>query len=176
MYNIYLDGIKIAVSKDVYEAFYQEWRRERYYAYDIKHGSTYNDTENDITIYTPPKEVSLEALSDQGIFFQDPSDVEEEVLNKIMVECLKEALKKLTDEELSLIHALFYEGLSVAETARRKGVSRKTIRKRRGKILAKLKNCSDFAISGEPALLGGFSVYKRVRVSKWYCYRKRNIL
>lgn len=68
MYNIYLDGIKIAVSKDVYEAFYQEWRRERYYAYDIKHGRTYNDTENDITIYTPPKEVSLEALSDQGIF------------------------------------------------------------------------------------------------------------
>lgn len=139
MYIINLDGIKIAVSKDVYEAFYQEWRRERYYAYDIKHGRTYNDTENDITIYTPPKEVSLEALSDQGIFFQDPSDVEEEVLNKIMVECLKEALKKLTDEELSLIHALFYEGLSVAETARRKGVSRKTIRKRRNKILAKLK-------------------------------------
>ena len=50
MYNIYLDGIKIAVSKDVYEAFYQEWRRERYYAYDIKHGRTYNDTENDITV------------------------------------------------------------------------------------------------------------------------------
>ena len=139
MYIINLDGIKIAVSKNVYEALYQEWRRERYYAYDMKHGRTYKDTENGITVYIPPKEVSLEALSDQGVFFQDTSDVEEEVLNKIMVECLKEALKKLTDEELSLIHALFYEGLSVAETARRKGVSRKTIRKRRGKILAKLK-------------------------------------
>lgn len=40
MYIINLDGIKIAVSKNVYEALYQEWRRERYYAYDMRPSPT----------------------------------------------------------------------------------------------------------------------------------------
>ncbi len=139
MYFINLKGMKIAVSKDVYEAFYQEWRRERYYAYDVKHGRTYKDMENGITVYIPPREVSLEELSDQGIFFQDMTDVEEEVLHNIMVECLNEALKTLIDEELSLIHALYYECLSLSELSRRARIPRKTLRKRRDKILAKLK-------------------------------------
>lgn len=138
MYIVKVNGIKIAVSKEVYEALYQEWRRERYFEYDLKHGRTYKDMENDITVYIPPKEVSFEARSDQGVSFREISNVEEEVLHKLMIDRLREALKVLTDEELSLIHALYYENLSLAETARRKGVTRKTIKKRRNKILDKL--------------------------------------
>ena len=76
---------------------------------------------------------------DQGAPFQDDSDVEEQVIQEILKETLQKALKSLTDEELSLIHRLYYDKLSVSEVARREGVPRKKIRKRRDRILDKLK-------------------------------------
>ena len=66
-------------------------------------------------------------------------DVEDQVVQAVLRENLRKALETLTDEELFLIHALYYEGVSVSELARRQGVSRKKIRRHRDRILGKLR-------------------------------------
>ena len=139
-WNMYLkvNGILIEVSGDIHDEFYHYQRKDRYFSEDLKAG-TYRKRENGEEIYIPPREVSLDEMMDQGAPFQDDSDVEEQVIQEILKETLQKALKSLTDEELSLIHRLYYDKLSVSEVARREGVPRKKIRKRRDRILDKLK-------------------------------------
>ena len=69
----------------------------------------------------------------------DDEDVEEQAIQTVLKERLRKALNTLTEEELSLIYALYYECLSLSELSRRARIPRKTLRKSRDKILAKLK-------------------------------------
>ena len=139
MYIIKINGIEIEVSEDVYYTYYKGLRKERYFMSDLKYGRTYKDAQSGEYIKMPPREISIDALNDQGYFFQDTTDVETFVLQELLKEKLRKALMCLTDSELELIYALFYEDISAAEFARRNGVSRKTIINRKEKILRKLK-------------------------------------
>lgn len=139
-WNMYLrlNGILIEVSKDVYKNFYKRQRKDRYISVDLKTGTS-RKKKNGKEVYLPSREVSLEWCMEQGISFQDDMDVEEQVIKAILEETLRRALQSLTDEELSLIHGIYYERQSVSAMARRKGVSREEIRKRRDRILSKLR-------------------------------------
>lgn len=86
------------------------------------------------------KERSLEAFMDEG--FDIPDDqalVDEIVEDKLLLAVLLSALSELTDEERSLIDALFYQEKSEREVARETGIHRNTLSYRKNKILAKLK-------------------------------------
>ena len=65
--------------------------------------------------------------------------MEDEVIHTIMVEKLQQTLKMLSEEENTIIQALFYEGLSETELAKRLGIARTTLQSRKYKILEKLK-------------------------------------
>lgn len=139
MYILKLDGIEIEVSEEVYKEFYRYQRKERYFSEDLKSGRIHKDRESGKEVYLPPREVSLEGTLEQGIFWKNDVDVEDQVVQAVLRENLRRALETLADEELFLIHALYYEGVSVSELARRQGVSRKKIRRHRDRILGKLR-------------------------------------
>lgn len=72
-------------------------------------------------------------------FAEDGNSVEDEVIHTIMVEKLQQTLKMLSEEENTIIQALFYENLSETELAKRLGIARTTLQSRKYKILEKLK-------------------------------------
>lgn len=133
-----VNGILVKVSGDIYDEFYHYQRKDRYFSEDLKAG-TYRKKKNGEEVYFPPREVSLDEMLDQGASFQDDTDVEEQAIRAVLKETLQRALKSLTDEELTLIDGLYGEELSVSELARREGVTREEIRKRRNRILDKLR-------------------------------------
>ncbi len=79
--------------------------------------------------------------SDGKAPFDIPSniDIEQEVMDHLRDEALKEALSKLSKEERELIHLLFFDECTEREAASKIGVSQKTINNRKKKILEKLK-------------------------------------
>ena len=66
-------------------------------------------------------------------------DIAETVVNAVMVDRLKAALFLLSDSEQTLIHAIFFDGLTEREAGARLGISRSVVNKRKAKILAKLR-------------------------------------
>ena len=118
----------IETSKEAYKDFYRELERIRYLKkLDERAGL-----------------LSLEAFEgeggDSGNMIPDVDvDVAEAAVTSVMLGRLRECLHLLTDEELELVHALFYEELTEREYARKKGVYRNAIHKRKARILAKLK-------------------------------------
>lgn len=139
MYYIYLDGIRIEVSKAVYKDFYKYERKDRYFFTDLKFWRIRKDPKSGQEIYIPPKEVSWEEVSERERSLPGDENVEEQAIQAVLKERLRKALDTLTGEELSLIYALYYECLSLSELSRRAGIPRKTLRKSRNRILSKLK-------------------------------------
>ena len=60
-------------------------------------------------------------------------------MRAVVLEKLNEALHTLTEEETSIIQALFYQEISEAELAKKLGIARTTLQSRKYKILEKLK-------------------------------------
>ena len=58
--------------------------------------------------------------------------------HKDMLQRLRNAMGKLEHDEASLIHALFYEGLSERQLSKRTGIPQRTIHDRKRRILVKL--------------------------------------
>ena len=69
---------------------------------------------------------------------------EEDVLDKILhtleKDALKDAIKKLEPQQQELIWDVYYKGLSMADVARRDGVSKMAITNRMNKIIKRLRN------------------------------------
>ena len=65
--------------------------------------------------------------------------MEETAVRAVVLEKLNEALHTLTEEETSIIQALFYQEISEAELAKKLGIARTTLQSRKYKILEKLK-------------------------------------
>ena len=90
------------------------------------------------------EEASFDSLNEKGesgdLFLADPNiNVEEEVIHKMMLEKLRTALDKLTEEELFLIDLLYSEIKSEREIAEMTGKSQNAIHKRKKRILRDLK-------------------------------------
>lgn len=136
-------GRDIAVSDAVFDAYSGMDRRARYISEDVPSVA----------------ELSLECLIEDGISPErlmqenEPSaeDIcvgrEDEIWRADIIKQLSAALSELPDEEYQLVRALFFDGISVREYARRLGMTHRAIVKRRDRILDHLKkileNCSD---------------------------------
>ena len=66
--------------------------------------------------------------------------VEEIVMDKLLLDELHAVLERLTDDERSLIDALFFRGISERELSRESGIARPTIYSRKNAVLKKLNN------------------------------------
>ena len=97
-----------------------------------------------ITTYTHAEIVSYEGLLESGIDCADDSDSVEEIVSlSIMKEKLQQAMQSLTNDERTLINALYYsnggEGTSERVYANSVGIPRTTIEYRKNVAIDKLK-------------------------------------
>lgn len=123
-----------------YEVYYKGKRKEQYFEQDLKIEHTKINKETGERIVVPSREDSFERLLEaEKQFAEDGNSVEDEVIHTIMVEKLQQTLKMLSEEENTIIQALFYENLSETELAKRLGIARTTLQSRKYKILEKLK-------------------------------------
>ena len=123
---------------DVLEVLKKSDRKMRYMEVDLKSEQRRKNAENGAETYVPSKEDSLERL----IYYQfadDAEGVEDAVIRKDDLCRLRAALDQLSEEERTLIHALFFDERSERELEERMGVHRMTIHNRKIRILQKLK-------------------------------------
>jgi len=120
---IWLAGEKVYVSEEMYRAYYRPvWR-------EVKQKEVRKDAE-----------CSLDALKDSGFeLASGEALIDEVVTEKLLLDELHAALAELTDDERSLIDAMFYQDKSEREVAVDNGISSIAIHKRKHKVLEKLK-------------------------------------
>ena len=133
---ITIHGRAYPVTAEVYEAYSQADRRERYLT----------ELESAETI------LSIEKMADDEVCLEKYMTAHAESAEDVLLaqeetaelaELLKAvgvALLSLADDERKFIQAIFFDGLSLREMARRKGVTLEAVRKQRDRILKKLKN------------------------------------
>jgi RNA polymerase sigma factor (sigma-70 family) len=132
---ITVDGIDVEVSEEVFLAYSQADRRERYMTEDTPEGRVLSLDQMD------EDEVQQDYVGGETV----PS-VEEQLLERqtaqereSMKQDLLLALLSLSDTDRELITALFFDGVSAREYARMTGVSDMAVRKRRDRVLRNLK-------------------------------------
>lgn len=127
-YFIPVDGKYYETTKEVYEVYYQMDRRERYLEErDLKKGIiNFGDIDN-------------EDYSAEEILSDKDTDIEEEVINRVLIKTVLEAMSLLSEEEKWLIQELFFCGKSERELTRNTGIPRKTINYRKEKALSKIR-------------------------------------
>ena len=125
---ITVDGVDVEVAEDVYLAYSQADRRERYVREEQFSGkilSLEQMAEDDLL----PDYVGAEAA---------PSAEEEAPERK---EMLLLAMLSLNNADRELINALFFDGVSTRDYAARIGITQRAVIKRRDRILRDLKKC-----------------------------------
>ena len=134
-YVITIDGEDHSVSAEVYRAYSQADRRERYLV-EAESAETILSiekmTEDGVRLekYTIAHAASAETL----LLSQEEAAEREAMLNAVSA-----ALLRLPREDRTLIYSLFFQGVSARQMAQDLGVSDMAIRKRRDRILKKLK-------------------------------------
>ncbi len=121
------DGTLVDVTREVYLEWYQSRRRERYQKErSRKHGICSLD--------------SLEGRGDGLRHFQDVAEgLEETVMWNICRDKVREILESFPAEDARLIELLYFAEITVTDTAKILGCSRKTIQNRRKRILQELR-------------------------------------
>ena len=123
-----VQGCLLEVVREQYADFYREKERWRYLKkLDANHSL-----------------LSLEGFTDSDgnvidFAVDEAVDVAETVDRAAMVDRLKAALLLLSDSELALINAIFFEELSEREVGLQLGITQSVVNKRKAKILVKLR-------------------------------------
>lgn len=132
---IIIDGMTVEVSNEVFLAYSQMERHERYLEelyFKIPHVSFEKLLEADV-----PIDVYMEKHSPSA------EDIvlaaEEEVEYAEFLDLLTNSIAQLKEEDRSLITAIYFDCISLREYARRTGVTLRAIQKRRDRILKDLK-------------------------------------
>ncbi len=132
---ITIDGIDVEVTEEVFLAYSQMDRRERYLKKERSKG----------------RELSLDWMKENGglpgyVGSEDVSSVEDIVLQNeeqaeltVHKQLLETALGLLSEEEKQLIQALFFDEMSTREYAKQIGVYQRAVIYRRDKLLEKLR-------------------------------------
>lgn len=118
----------ISVSEEVYITYYKMARRERYLnEVSLEKDLSYNQLMD--------KEYPIEAK-----MIEPQKRIEEEVIEKIMIDKMTRAIKNLNDNERIIINELFFYGKSERELANLMKIPRTTLHSKKIKIISKLKN------------------------------------
>ena len=127
LYVITVDGVDVEVPIEVYQAYAQADRKERY-GYEREDGLL----------------LSLDRLTEDGMHLsyltgQHVESAEDTAIRDLMIKQVMDAVLLLSEEERELIDQLFFQDTSARELARTIGVYHRTIIYRRDKVLEKLR-------------------------------------
>ena len=127
-YYLFVNGKKIEVSEEIYKVYWQEKNHENY----LKQ----IDKKNHLLLFS--------SLDQDGHFegnvADDKCDLNKVIQTQIMIEAVRDAVSKLTDEEKEIIQRLYYDDETLRMVAKDKKISHPAMIKRRDKILRKLKD------------------------------------
>lgn len=132
---ITVDGVDVEVPEDVYLAYSQADRRERYVREEVEPGRLLSLDK------LLEDEVPLEPLGVELSPSAEETTLEREEYGETTAQLKKltEALSDLDTAEHQLLQALYFEGISAREYARQLGVYHRTILYRRDRLLEKLR-------------------------------------
>ena len=124
---ITVDGVDVNVTAEVYRAYAQADRRERYA----------REREKGVLL-------SLERLEEDNVQLGYLTDIrvpsaEDTALRQLRIAQMMDAVGQLSEDEKNLIVQLFFEGIALRELARRYGLQHRAVICRRDKILKKLR-------------------------------------
>lgn len=89
------------------------------------------------------KDISFDSLTTADFngesILIDSDNIEDQAIRNIMSEDIRHVISMLKPSDQELIQAMFYEGLSERQYAKRCGVNRNAIHKRKSRILEELK-------------------------------------
>ena len=127
-YFLPLHGMLMEVTEEEYKSYYKDKRRQKY----IDERSRENG------------DVSYDALDSsdmlgESVLVDIETNVEEQVINKIILEQLHNAFLLLSEEERELIMLKFSKGFSEVKLSSCYGISQQAISKRLKKVLTKIK-------------------------------------
>ncbi len=123
-----LHGMLMEVTPMTYEEFYRGERRQKY----LREQSIEND---DFSYHS----LTTDEFNGEDILIDGDVSVCEKAIENIMIEKLRTVIPLLTNEEIELLNAIFYRGLSEREWSRIVGIPQKTIHYRKWCILRKLR-------------------------------------
>lgn len=128
-YRLKAQGQMVEVTREVYLTYYGIERHTRTLdEKDVRNGKVlYSDLDTE------------ETLGEEMLPDFDAEPVEDAAVDNVLAGELKRCLAMLPAEDLALIRALYYEGLTEREYARKIKLSQKGVNKRRHKILDKLR-------------------------------------
>lgn len=126
-YTLLVRGTRVKVTQEVYRAYYHCRDREKY----VDKLAEYNN-------------FSLEGCNERGISLEyiistAMDSMEDEIVQRDMVERLQQCLLRLNEAERQLIISLFYYERSERQLAAETGIPRMTLHDQKVKILGKLK-------------------------------------
>lgn len=135
-YYIYINGSKVAVSKELYDYDRQSGRKITYAEVDRKTERFKADQDKLKAEFIPSLEDSLERLSEIGEQFAEKnSDFSNSIEMRLDLKC---ALSKLSENERDLIYRLYFLCESENEIADKFGKTQQSISKSKSAILYKL--------------------------------------
>lgn len=127
-----LHGMLMEVTKDFYDDFYRDKRRQKYItARSIANGDVSYDA------------LDTDEFNGEDTLVDPDEDIAERVAQKLMIEKLRRVLPLLSEDERNLVVALFYEKRTEREYANDMGISQVAVHKRKHRILEKLKEFLD---------------------------------
>lgn len=126
-YYLYVKGIAVPASEEVYKAYWKITEHEKYLQKkEWKYGV-----------------IPFSSLDYDGHFvdniIDESVDVEKIVETHMMIEALRSVISKLNDEERDIIERLYFNDETLIGVAKVKGVTYQTIQWRKDRILRKLK-------------------------------------
>lgn len=129
IYQLPVEGKMIDVTEEQYRAFYKYKRREKYLeerdkAHRLQH---YSDLDTD------------EILGEEMFSYPGEIGVEDQVVDKILLETILQCVRELPEEDLKYIHALFYQKKTEREYAEELGLTQATVNYHRNRIISALK-------------------------------------
>ena len=127
IYVLIVKKKRIAVSKEVYKAYYKHKEREKY-----------------LDRLAEEKNISLEACIQKGIQVEYvitglQESIEDKLIKAEMIAKMMECLNLLDKNERMLINKLIFNGKSERQLSTETGIPQRTINDRKRKILLKLK-------------------------------------
>jgi len=127
-YFIPVDGKYYETTKEIYEVYYRMDRRERYLEErDLKKGvMNFSD-------------IGDGYCSVEEILYDEDTDIEEEVIRKMLIKTVLEAISTLEEKEKWLIQELFFYGKSQRQLASDSGIPLMTLNYRKERVLDKVK-------------------------------------
>lgn len=138
-HTLIINGQKVHVTEEVYRAYSQGKRKDRYMAKDLKANKFVIDGESVIEI--PGREDSYDRLLELDKQFPDTKEPlpEDAVCKAEMLQALGKALHMLTDEQFALVHELFYLEKTEREVSAALHMSKTTLHRKKERVLAKLR-------------------------------------